>query len=95
MSSRKDQKASIDELNSRKGDLDNSLTEIKDMGDNTAYTFSLAPQDGTYAEMPNPPAKNLKKITINFLSGDVGNELHEIKHGYQILKGERTLHYPS
>jgi RHS repeat-associated protein len=83
-----EQQATVDELTYRVGELNSSLTEIKAMGDDKDYIFSLSPQSGTYAEMPDPPADNLKKITITFLSGDIGNKLHEIKHGYQILKGD-------
>ncbi len=83
-----EQKSTVDELNYRLGELNSSLTEIKAMGDDKDFTFSLSPQEGSYAEMPDPPADNLKKITINFAKGDIGNELHEIKHGYQVLKGD-------
>jgi len=82
------QQTTVDELTYRAGELNSSLTEIKTMGDDKDYTFSLSPQTGTYAEMPNPPSNDLKNITINFLNGDIGNKLHEIKHGYQVLKGD-------
>jgi RHS repeat-associated protein len=84
----KDQQTTVDELTYRVGQLNSSVSEIKEMGDDKDYTFSLSPQTGTYAELPNPPADDLKKITINYISGDIGNGLHEIKHGYQVMKGD-------
>jgi RHS repeat-associated protein len=61
-----EQQGTINELKSRVGELNGSLKEIQEMGDNKDYTFSLSQQTGSYAEMPTPPADNLKKITINF-----------------------------
>jgi RHS repeat-associated protein len=84
-----DQKDQINELNYRAGKLNESISQMQDMGENKEYTFSLSPQGaGNYAEMPTPPANDLKHITINYLDGDYGNELHEITHGYQVMNGQ-------
>jgi RHS repeat-associated protein len=84
-----EQQAIVNELTYCVGELNSALTEIKAMGDDENFTFSLSPQaPAAYAEMPLPPADNTNNITINYLNGDIGNKLHEIKHGYQIMKGD-------
>jgi RHS repeat-associated protein len=84
-----EQQAIVNELNYCIGELNSALTEIQAMGDDQNFIFSLSPQSSAaFAEMPLPPVNNINNITINYLNGDIGNKLHEIKHGYQIMKGD-------
>lgn len=76
----------FDWLNSRKEDLEAAKDEIARMGEDKEHVFSFEKAKGTSGEMKVDP-KNPKHIILQYVKGDVGNMLHEIKHGYQLTEG--------
>ncbi len=85
-----DQQAQVDELNYRIGNLNNSLTNIATLESSTDFTFKLNATNGNIAEItPSVADVNSNTITLNYISGDVGNQVHEVAtHGAQIANGD-------
>jgi len=81
------QQNQVNELQFRVNDLNSSLTEINAMGADQNYTFVLNPMTGGAAQITADP-NNLNRVIISYYSGDVGNKIHEIHHGYQVKMGQ-------
>lgn len=82
-----DEQSQVDELNDQKDNLTEAITEIKRMGDDKDHVFSLKGKRGISVGGLSTDPKDLKKITINYIKGDFGNQLHEMKHGFQLTEG--------
>jgi hypothetical protein len=86
----KEQQAQVNELNYRIGELNTASADIVAMEKDENYTFKLNAIDGAIAEV-TPTADDVKNkvYTLNYINGDVGNQIHEVaKHGSQILNGD-------
>jgi RHS repeat-associated protein len=86
-----DEQAKVDGLNSRVDDLNAAKHEIKAMGDDPDHIFSLKGKSGIKDGGISADPKDLKKVTITYGKRDVANELHEIKHGFQLTEKYMTL----
>ncbi|WP_143150977.1 hypothetical protein [Chitinophaga sancti] len=78
----------VDELTWRLEVLSKVGIALIKMGDSPDYTFSLLPDEKVNGELELPAADNLFRITMHFIPGNLGNALHELKHGFQALKGD-------
>ena len=85
-----DQQTQVDELNYRIGNLNTSLTNIESLESSTDFTFKLNAINGNIADLtPSVADVNSSTITLNYISGDVGNQIHEVAtHGSQIVNGD-------
>jgi RHS repeat-associated protein len=81
----------VDELTEQKTNLTDAKVEIKKMGDDKDHIFSLNGKRGITVGGLSADPKNLKNVSINFIKGDFGNMLHEIKHGFQLTDKLMTL----
>ncbi|OIO08962.1 MAG: hypothetical protein AUJ53_10400 [Flavobacteriaceae bacterium CG1_02_35_72] len=86
------QKAQVNELNYRIGNLNTSLTNIASLESSTKFTFKLNAVSGNIANLtPSVADVNSNTFTLNYISGDVGNQIHEVAtHGSQIVNGDLT-----
>jgi RHS repeat-associated protein len=74
----------VDELQSKRGNLSDAKTEIQKMGDDKDHVFSLNGKSGISVGGLSADPTNLKNIAINYVKGDFANQLHEMKHGFQV-----------
>jgi len=81
----------VDELNSRKNNLIEAKSEIKQMGDDKDHVYSLNAKKGISAGNISADPKNLKNVAITYKKGDFANQLHEMKHGFQVTEKLMTL----
>ncbi len=84
------QQAQVNELNYRIGNLNTSLTNIGSLESSVDFTFKLNAINGNIANLtPSVADVNSSTITLNYISGDVGNQIHEVAtHGSQIVNGD-------
>ncbi|MEE9337836.1 MAG: RHS repeat-associated core domain-containing protein, partial [Methylococcaceae bacterium] len=84
------QQTEVNELNSRIGNLNTSLTNIASLESSTDFTFKLNAINGNIADLtPSVADVNSSTFTLNYVSGDVGNQIHEVAtHGSQIANGD-------
>ena len=54
------------------------------MGDDKEHVFSLNGKKGISVGGISADPKNLKNVTITYVKGDFANQLHEMKHGFQV-----------
>jgi hypothetical protein len=83
----KDEQSQVDELNARKDNLTSAKSEIQRMGDDKDHVFSLNGKRGIAAGGISANPNNLKNVTITYVKGDFANQLHEMKHGFQVTEG--------
>jgi RHS repeat-associated protein len=81
-----DEQEKVDDLNAKKDNLTDAKDEIKKMGEDKDHIFSLIAKKGIKEGETKGDPKDLKHITITFVKGDFGNQLHEMKHGFQITE---------
>jgi RHS repeat-associated protein len=80
-----EEQAKVDELNDQKNNLNEAIREITKMGDDHTYTFSLEGKNDIDVGGVSGKPGDKQNVTITYISGDLGNLLHEMKHGYQFL----------
>jgi hypothetical protein len=80
-----------DDLQGKRDNLSEAKTEIQKMGDDKDHVFSLNAQSGVTVGGVSADPNNLKNISINFVKGDFANQLHEMKHGFQVTDGLMTM----
>ena len=80
------QQAQVSELQFRVNDLTAASAEIASMGADQNHYYTLNPMAAGDPQITADP-NNISNVTINYLQGDVGNQLHEVKHGYQVTTG--------
>ncbi len=81
------QQNQIGELQFRINNLNSAVAEINSMSIDRNNIFVLNPINGGYAQTLADPM-NLNRIIISYYAEDIGNKLHEIKHGHQVLTGD-------
>lgn len=86
----KEQQARVNELNARIGSLTTAQNNLTAMYNDSNSTFRLNAISGTVAEIvPTAADVASRTYTLNYIEGDVGNEIHEVAvHGGQILNGD-------
>jgi len=85
------EQAQVDELNAQRTNLTDAKDEIRKMGDDKDHIFSLNGKRGISLGGLSADPKDLKKVTINYIKGDFGNQLHEMKHGFQLTEKLMTM----
>ena len=86
-----DEQAKVDELYSKKDNLTAAKDEIQKMGDDKDHVFSLKGKGGISAGGVSADPKNKKNVTITYIKGDFANQLHEMKHGFQVTDKLMTI----
>lgn len=87
----KEEQSKVNELNGRKENLSHVKEEIRVMGADQDHVFSLKEKKGLKIGGISADPQNLKNISINYRKGDFGQQLHEMKHGYQITDKNMTM----
>jgi hypothetical protein len=85
-----EQQTQVSELNFRIGELNTAHSDIVSMEQDKNTTFKLNATTGNIADVVVTASDiSSKTYTLNYLAGDVGNQIHEVaKHGSQILNGD-------
>jgi hypothetical protein len=86
-----EEQSRYDDLQGKRDNLSEAKSEIQKMGDDKDHLFSLNAKSGVTVGGLTADPNNLKYISINFVKGDFANQLHEMKHGFQITDGLMTI----
>jgi hypothetical protein len=81
------QQSQVAELQFGVTDLTAASAEIVAMEADKKHYYTLNQMETGDPQLTANP-NDISHVTINYLQGDIGNQLHEVKHGYQVTTGD-------